>query len=517
MKRRLVCAMSVLVLGVSLSGCSVKHSRSGDDRVEALRREVLKVENAKGMAEAIQRGLQIISGLDVPAEKYGFTGWLAEHVLVSGEIEHVYAFIPPIFSFDEQLGLELVYWIDASMLSVHGDDWIQLLLWDGFPPALQIHGYSLWFDAHGVGASIPDLLQRVASLLDPFLAVHADALLERVSIAQLDHEDASRIWALTTVMLEGAPREGNLRGLALYMQGLALLRDRSAADAFAHYMAHAGEIGEPRLIQGLPGLLQKAHTDTPEVLGAIRNWVYGQTELAGLQTTLARWDMGQLQQIEDTAMVVNTTKDLLAKGAPVHVLASVFVNQLLYPALGRSGEDKEALGALRDLLLALESAADASVLSGLSLGGLNIAVMDVLFFLQDYKGALARVEAGVPGFDAEWHAESAGKLRAHVAQAEGRAADAVAYYAAHIERVRTWQEGVHSPLDNRVIIADEVIALNERRIGDIWKAAGEAELSQAAFERSIEHYRVAYARYGASDPAGQEAVRNALAALGVEL
>jgi hypothetical protein len=160
-----------------------------------------------------------------------------------------------------------------------------------------------------------------------------------------------------------------------------------------------------------------------------------------------------------------------------------------------SAEQRKALG---DLLLKFSKVPDLSE----SLAGMIASSrLDVAFFTQDFKGALAIVEAGVPGFDEDWHAELANKIKAHIAQKEGRVEDAVALYTKHMERVEKWEEPVVNPENGQKMIKEVVLGFNEKRIGDIWSGVeGHEKDAKAAYARARDWYQKGLALLEADSP-----------------
>ena len=174
------------------------------------------------------------------------------------------------------------------------------------------------------------------------------------------------------------------------------------------------------------------------------------------------------------------------------VVASAFLHDLLYPVLATANTEERL--EIRDLLITLLDA-DAAVSESVR-SALETALLDVYFYLEDFRGALARIENGISGYDEDWHAELRNKVGAHLAEQEGRIADAVRYYENHIARVRMWSDALISPEDGRKIVPAEVIALNKRRIGDLWMSEGEVEKAKAAHEQALRYYELARDAYG---------------------
>ncbi|MFU8779626.1 MAG: hypothetical protein ACNA71_01210 [Kiritimatiellia bacterium] len=511
--------VGVLSLVVLLAGCSRKDV--ADDSVPdiALLQEQLgDLEGERGLQETIERGVAMIRTLETFEDRAAVAGWLTGRVVAAADIVLIKALVTGLFDVDEQLGVHVVRWVDSGITDAIQDEWMLFLQEDTFAPVVRVYGHARWLDTYGVDAPMTELLDQLVVLLDPVFSGYAEGVFDQTLKRQLAHADAGRIHELIRLLQSHILPDSHVMAAFLDVQGQALLRDGSLTAAFAHYREYVAVIGEMRFANVLPLLLQKARdADAQGLLVAIRNWVYTAEAFPRLRNRLARWDMVQLREITDIAIVSASIKDLLAKGAPVPLVGSMFVGNLFYPALSRSESDRDALLELADLIRTLESAAADAEVPDHTRTALATGLLDVFFFLKDFQGALARIQAGVPGYDEAWHAELRDKLQAHIAQQEGRAADAVAFYEAHIARARGWENGVMSPMDNRMIFPAEVIALNEQRIGDIWQAEGEVEKATEAYVRAIEQYRLAYEQYGDEHEASQKAMRAVLVELGVEV
>lgn len=382
--------------------------------------------------------------------------------------------------------------LDALMMERDPLRWMGYLQADVLPPPFRMHGYSLWFRHYGKEAPAAELAGMLIALQDHGLQGHSERLFLDVLRTVLQDDSPEKIWTLLEILRNVIPPESWLYSSVLDIEGQALVRDARLEDAIAHYRMHADTLGDRRIAGVMMPLLQQANAgERADLVAEIRAWGYGLEHFTMSRNRVARWDLEQLGAETDVLAIVHGLREILAHGIPVQVISSHFTSNLLYPVLVQASEGE--LQALRDLVLEMEAAA-AEAAEFVRMG-LGTALLDIYFYLADYRGALARIEQGVPGYDAEWHAELHDKVQAHLAQAEGRAADAVAFYRAHIERVRGWENPLASPEDGRLIVPDEVIALNERRIGDIWKAEGEHMKAVAAYARAREHYETALQQY----------------------
>jgi len=500
--------VAVLVAG----GCSRKEVdivTAGPGAGEQIAARFAAVEQEAGMVVALLDGVAVLNEWEEPEEHYEVFRWLVQRAAETDDVEAVVSFVAALITTDESLAGEALRMLDGTMMTNHPEAWIVYLQSTAVPPAFRLHGYSLWFEQYDTDATPLEWASNLLALQYPQLQGYTGNLFGHALGRLLDDPDPARIWDVIAIIEQRIPPESHVLPAFLHVKGQALLRDARLADALAHYQAYADQLGETRLAGVVSRLVQQAaEAGEGDLVAATRAWVYAAEAFPMLRTRVARWDLEQLRGEADVMVMIAGVRDILSKDIPVSVVSSSFLQHLFYPALARA--EKAGLGAIRDVLLLMDAAAVEA--PDAVRGPIGTALLDVYFYLEDFHSVLTRIEQGIPGFDADWHAELYGKVQAHMAQAEGRAADAVVFYAAYIERVRSWTDPLISPEDGRLVVADEVIALNERRIGDIWKAEGETEKAAAAYERAIAYYQAAGQQY-TEDALSLAAVQAALAEL----
>ena len=122
---------------------------------------------------------------------------------------------------------------------------------------------------------------------------------------------------------------------------------------------------------------------------------------------------------------------------------------------------------------------------------LTLMRLDGAFYANDFKAALELVKAGIPGYDADWHAVLTNKIAAHMALAENRPEDAIRCFRNHMEKVAAWERPEQNPENGLLMHKETVLGFNEKRIGDIYASMGRAEDAAASYRRAREYYKQA--------------------------
>jgi len=465
------------------------------EQVGEIQARLLDLAQEACFISVLLEGVDELRALEDPEQRWMLFQWLVERAREEGNAETAVTFVYALAKGDAQWAAAAVQFLDATMMERDPARWIAGLQAGILPPMFRVHGYSLWFRAYAAEAAVPELARRLLALDAPDLVALSQELFRDVLDMLFRQEDRERLRSLLEHLRPALPAASPLYPYVLHVEGRALARDGKTSEALVHYQAHAEVLGDARIAGEITGLLEAAAaTRQPDLVEAIKAWGYSQAAFRATRNRVARWELGQLKGTTDAGALVAGVEAVLAQGIPVQMVASYFIANLLYPALPQASQD--GLEALRDLVREMDAAARAEGTPGNARASFGAALLDMDFYLGDYRGALERVKQGIPGFDAEWHAELHDKIQAHLAQAEGRIADAVGFYAAHIERVRGWERAQISPEDGRRILPEEVIALNERRIGDLWAAAGEQAKAAAAYARARAAYASALEKYG---------------------
>lgn len=123
---------------------------------------------------------------------------------------------------------------------------------------------------------------------------------------------------------------------------------------------------------------------------------------------------------------------------------------------------------------------------------IRTAVLDFAFVLEDYDSAIKYLEAGIPGYDRNWHEMALSKVKAHKALKENRPLDAIREFRGFMAVVRTSEETETSdPATGMVHTREMILGRNAKRIGDIYASIPDAEKAAAAYEEARGYYRQA--------------------------
>ena len=108
--------------------------------------------------------------------------------------------------------------------------------------------------------------------------------------------------------------------------------------------------------------------------------------------------------------------------------------------------------------------------------------LDGYVTLDDYKKAVAMVDAGFRKDNAGWQGVMVPKLRAHLAMEEGRAEEAIAYFREFMRAAAAAEKSPDS------VMLNKTLGMNAARIGDLWRRVSETEKAKAATIEARDYY-----------------------------
>ena len=150
------------------------------------------------------------------------------------------------------------------------------------------------------------------------------------------------------------------------------------------------------------------------------------------------------------------------------------------------GPDKAQREAGQALLRRITMHADVAQLDPTTLAMMSL---DAAFYRNEFAAALVLLKVGVPDQTEEWQAQLINKVAGHLALSEGRTDDAIACFREHMAVVAQWEGPVRNSAENLDMHKEVVLGFNEKRIGDILKAAGGRETeATAAYAKAREYY-----------------------------
>ena len=112
--------------------------------------------------------------------------------------------------------------------------------------------------------------------------------------------------------------------------------------------------------------------------------------------------------------------------------------------------------------------------------------LDSCFLIEDYTRALAILEKGLPERDEAWHKMAIMKVKAHKALQDKQYDEAVKYFREFMGTLK--DEDTTDPVSDVVYSQATLMGNNEKRIGDIYTEAGNADEANKAYETAREWY-----------------------------
>ncbi len=112
--------------------------------------------------------------------------------------------------------------------------------------------------------------------------------------------------------------------------------------------------------------------------------------------------------------------------------------------------------------------------------------LDSCFLIEDYTRALAILEKGLPERDEAWHKMAIVKVKAHKALQEKNYDDAVKYFREFMGTLK--DQDTTDPASEIVYSQATLFGNNEKRIGDIYTEAGNADEAKKAYETALEWF-----------------------------
>ncbi len=367
--------------------------------------------------------------------------------------------------------------------------WIDMLIALPVPAEVRLEAWRHRVGAYAEEGSFSPMAERIPEILNDqeiargALNILSSALSSAMAIS--DFEGARLL--LENLKLHAAVNT-DLERLALTVEGEFLVRTDQLDEAEAHYRQHAEAMGDRELNRGLLRLLTASvQQNRPGPADRAVTFVYehgGQFPVA--RDSVAVWTIDHAVQGETPGVLLAEVHRALDNEASLEKVFYSF-SRGLYAVIQQPDPalQKETLALVQRMRRT------GDIPERLS-GAMATAELDCVFFMNDYKAALAVVEGGVPGFDEDWHAVLGDKIKAHIALDEDRVEDAIALFQKHIDRVAAWEDPVFNPEDGTLVYKETVLGLNEKRIGDLWlKIPGRESESQAAYARARAWYLAA--------------------------
>jgi len=520
--KRLVLAVAVAAAAVLVSGCGKERESTEADVVagvspqEAFFTEIRMLEETEGVEAVMSRARTVLDDPEHADIRAMVFDYLIHVYSREGRIEEAQALYFERGSSDAELAESAFQQIMNASLSDDADAnavWLERIITGTFPASLRVRAWQERIAVYGGTGSVAPVAARVEEIMGSDLAassadIFTAAFSQGMRIGDLDGVE---------VLLESARaytgEHAALGRSVLIFKGELMLARGQLDNALDHYLAHATALGDADLNRGLRPVLRAAQEQgRGELVKRGVAVVYERgAEFPSTRDMVATLTIGLAADTGDPQELLSATTIAYERGASLSRIYPVFLNGY-YPAVQGASQE------LRSQILALiERMRKTEGLSEHLLGMMGTALLDGAFFGNDYKGAIAVVEQGIPGFDEAWHQELKDKINAHIALQEKRFDDAVALFRLHMTRVAAWKDPMTNPEDGRPVIKEVVLGFNEKRIGDIWAGVADREAdSRAAYAAARRYYQDALAILVEDTPERERAIAEMAAIPGVE-
>lgn len=127
-----------------------------------------------------------------------------------------------------------------------------------------------------------------------------------------------------------------------------------------------------------------------------------------------------------------------------------------------------------------------------------LCLLDINFTLNDFDGAITRLETGIPGKAESWHKMAIAKVKAHRAMVNKQNKEAADHFLAFMEFLKedTEEENLVDPVIGMMLPKEAVLARNAKRVADLL-AGVDTPRSDKALKDARDYYAAALelARY----------------------
>ena len=516
MKRTVMAMVLVGAVAVLLAGCRRDREETVTEvpeeamqlLLEASMAEVSSIQETQGGAAAAVRLREMLSQPGYNNIRGPIVQRLLETLLAAGDAEGVLAAYLELAAADAPIaeaGFQTV--IQASM---QGDDpqvraarVDRLIATASLPLPLRTAAWQSRMELYAQAGSVAGVADRVGEIMAGDMASAARTVFATAVSQGMQIADYAGVQALLAAVEARSLWNADLDLFVKLARGELMLAQDKPEAAWALYLALADVIGDSELSRRLPAVLKAAkRLELPELSARTIETAYQRGDVFPLtRDAAAVWAVREAADGGKVDALLAATQTALERGAKVSRFYHGFSRGFYAMIQKATAEERTAITDL------LQRISQAPAVEEAILGMIASARLDVAFFAQDFKAALAIVEAGVPGFDEKWHEELRDKVSAHIAQQEGRHEDAVALYRKHMARVSAWEQPVINPENNQQMIKEVVLGFNEKRIGDIWSAVpGREGDAAAAYARAREWYGKALEILEKDSPEHAEAV-----------
>ena len=325
------------------------------------------------------------------------------------------------------------------------------------------------------------VLRQMAPRFGP---ARIQGLATRIGTTMTHSNDEPQFKELLVFLDEQSVKRTYLRATRANLQLQWLTTHAMWDEAIAYYHTLEGQVPPDdlaslysNLLGGLAGAARYEALDR-ESLAVVKN----ERATAGLRDIAARWYMTSCVQQGQIMPALERIKELRTLGFSAEFAAQWL--DRLYPTLMRQEtpgpEFKPIIEYAESLLADARETWARSTLAGI--------ILDMTFRVEMFDVALRILEQGVPDQKPEWHAMMINKVKAHIALKANKYEDAYQRFVNFMKDSAMRMEEMPDPMTGERITRDMVMALNEKRLGDILVKMNRGADAAAAYGRARDYY-----------------------------
>lgn len=371
-------------------------------------------------------------------------------------------------------------------------DWAKALVQQDVPPAFRLAATGWLANGQLTGGDPEGSLATLSGALTDFPAADSVRLASALAQSALAGPLKNLPYAEGVVAaIEASPAKDSPEGRsAVWTLTLRLRAVRAEWSEIVESLPSAkGVVSDVDLMRALNFAYRLGvSTQASQALESISSTLVHDADLRGFasaRTVSARqWvDCGLVGPNGGPAIVSERLNALLSLEYPPSYVFMLYA-QHFYDLIGTPEILRENIALARRLRPLLSEPSDLAQLSALE--------MDGDFLLEDWDGALAILEAGLPDHDAAWHQLSITKVKAHKELSAGHFDEAAKLFRDFIGMLP--DEEQPDPATGVVYTREMLGGMNEKRIGDFYAKAGEADKAAKAYEAARKWYADAAAK-----------------------
>jgi tetratricopeptide (TPR) repeat protein len=486
-------ALSVgIMAGCRCGGCASRCSKDAKPDMEDLRVQVDEVRQEQGHAATVaflQAELESPKWDECKPDIAMLL--LGESVKVGAleETQDLYLSLALEYPAIADMGFRYVVSSGVFTNAIQARAWYESLLTSELQESVIVtvwHSLIGSFNARGDIAGIADRLDEVFELTDQRNIFN---ILNRAVSIAIHLDDVEGLKTVIAKLREHAPDQVDFQKLTAWSEARLLLMQGDLVAMHTYLRDHADSMGDD-LTGRLVNLLLRASTDAGDskLVDQVVDAAYASAEkrpetLVGVVRIIVQESISK----RDVDAFLKKMTRAVDAGVDYNKLY-MLLNRGFYQNIQSSND--ETLGKLKELINRFIEEGDGVI--EWNVQSCFQMLLDVAYYMQDFKQAKEIVERGIPGYDEDWHAEMLNKINAHLAMQDGRYEDAIKHFREHMARVEAWDNPMVNPSDGLSMTREMVLGFNEKRIGDVYsKMDGKRDEVIAAYKRARNWYNKA--------------------------